>query len=143
PFPAEALHSFTHVRYTPHLGWSALDQLPQADFASPGMLPESRYLQMLKDSVRYVPALRDCEYVRSLWEVKTTLGASERNDGRPILFKRDYGLPGLHIVMGGKIDNVFDILQGLRERGVSDPAADSGDNGSGDVDYYRSLFHVP
>ncbi len=137
PFPAEQLYSFTHVRYTPHMSWSASDQIATGDITSASNVPESRFTQMLKDSVRYMPVLQQCEYVRSLFEVKTTLGASERNDGRPILFKRDYGFPGLHIVMGGKIDNVFDIL-----RSLSDLRGDQTAIPTIDAEYFRRLFHV-
>ncbi len=35
------------------------------------------------------------------------------DDARPILLKRDHGLPGLSCVIGGKIDNVFDMFDGL------------------------------
>ncbi len=138
PFPAESLHSFTHVRYTPHLAWKAIDQLSIADLTAASNQPASRFTQMLKDTVRYLPAMQRCQYVRSLFEVKTTLGASERNDGRPILFKRDYGFPGLHVVMGGKIDNIFDILRGLSDlRGSS-----AHGNLTIDADFFRRLFHV-
>jgi glycine/D-amino acid oxidase-like deaminating enzyme len=142
PFPAEKLHSFTHVRYTPHLSWNAAEQLPAADL-DPNGLPKSRYTQMLKDTVRYMPVMEQSEYVRSLFEVKTTLGASERNDGRPILFKRDYGFPGLHVVMGGKIDNIFDILRGLSDmRGKANDSSQPADDAAIDADYFRRLFHV-
>ena len=30
-------------------------------------------------------------------------------------FKKDYGIKGFHVVMGGKIDNVYDILEGIEE----------------------------
>jgi glycine/D-amino acid oxidase-like deaminating enzyme len=74
PFPAERLHSFSHVRYTPHLSWNAADSINIADVTAPSILPESRYTQMLKDSVRYMPVLQQSEYVRSLFEVKTMAG---------------------------------------------------------------------
>jgi glycine/D-amino acid oxidase-like deaminating enzyme len=138
PFPAEQLHSFTHVRYTPHLSWNATDQISAANLLSASNLPESRFTQMMKDSIRYMPVLQQSQYARSLFEVKTTLGASERNDGRPILFKRDYGFPGLHVVMGGKIDNIFDILRGLAD--LRGSTADS--NPTIDADFFRRLFHV-
>lgn len=136
PFPAEQLYSLSHVRYTPHESWPAREQ---SDCNEPphGRRPVPHATQMLKDSTRYLPVMRRSEYVRSLFEVKTMLGSSERNDGRPILCKRSYGYPGLHVVMGGKIDNVFDILQG-----VSDLRAPSPDNRPMDAAYFRSLFHV-
>jgi glycine/D-amino acid oxidase-like deaminating enzyme len=138
PFPAEKLHSFSHVRYTPHLSWRAEEQSPDFAVGAPSwQRPETRFTQMLKDTVRYLPAMRESEYVRSLFEVKTMLGASERNDGRPILYRRDYGFPGLHVVMGGKIDNIFDILRGLSDRGGGGP-----DDLAADPDYFQRLFHV-
>ena len=32
------------------------------------------------------------------------------DDARPILFHRDTAMPGLVSIMGGKIDNIFDVL---------------------------------
>jgi glycine/D-amino acid oxidase-like deaminating enzyme len=137
PFPAENLHSLSHVRYTPHKAWQAKASGSHArleDYRP----PESQVTQMLKDSARYLPAIARSQYVRSLFEVKTTLDFSERNDGRPILFKRNYGYPGLHVLMGGKIDNVFDILQAAADL----RAAPAGDDRPLDAAYFRSLFHV-
>ena len=48
--------------------------------------------------------------------MKTLLPQTESDDGRPILFQRDPGLPALIHVMGGKIDNIFDVeaeIEGL------------------------------
>jgi hypothetical protein len=36
---------------------------------------------------------------------------NDRDDGRPVLFKRDHGLPNLHCVLGAKLDNIFDLLE--------------------------------
>ena len=47
------------------------------------------------------------------FEVKTVLPQSEHDDSRPILFKRCGELPGLVSVMGGKIDNVYDLPREL------------------------------
>ena len=33
--------------------------------------------------------------------------------GRPILFRSHYGLPNLFVIMGGKIDNVYDVVEAL------------------------------
>lgn len=138
PFPAENLHSFTHVRYTPHSAWNAADPLSSKAMAAEFAPKDSRFTQMLKDTVRYLPSMEKCEYIHSLFEIKTTLGASERNDGRPILFKRDFGLAGLHVVMGGKIDNIFDILRGLSDLRSGSPNA----NLTIDAEFFRRLFHV-
>jgi glycine/D-amino acid oxidase-like deaminating enzyme len=113
PFPAEQLHSFSHVRYTPHDAWqdAELVRNPQQYLDQHPL--QSRFTKMLQDAVRYVPCLSECRYVRSLLQPKTVLIKNERNDGRPILLKKNYQLPGLNMILGGKIDNIFDILQAL------------------------------
>jgi hypothetical protein len=68
---------------------------------------------MLKDAQRYIPALQDCRYIDSIWEVKTVLPQSEVDDSRPILMKRDQGIPNLTCIMGGKIDNIYDVFEEL------------------------------
>jgi hypothetical protein len=64
---------------------------------------------MVRDAARYLPSLAACEYRDSLWEVKTVLPRSENDDSRPILFRPDHGIPNYHVIMGGKIDNVYDV----------------------------------
>lgn len=124
PFPAEGLHSLSHVRYTPHFAWFAGDGRP-ADPPVPGeggsdpyrVLERyerpSRFEHMRRDAARYLPALADCRHVSSLWEVKTVLPRSEADDSRPILMRRSEEAPGVTTVLGSKIDNVFDVLQAL------------------------------
>ncbi len=114
PFPARGLHSFSHVRYTPHTSWSddggtLLDGHRYLE----SLEKKSHFPAMLRDAVRYLPALAGCEQRDSLWEIKTVLPASERDDSRPILLKHDAGLPGLSCVLAAKIDNVFDVLDVL------------------------------
>jgi len=64
---------------------------------------------MLADASRYLPALRKATYRESIWAVKTLLPQTEVDDGRPILFQQDPMLPAVVHVMGGKIDNIFDV----------------------------------
>ena len=49
----------------------------------------------------------------SLFEVKTILAKNESDDGRPILFEKHATLPGCYSVLGGKIDNIYDVLEML------------------------------
>jgi glycine/D-amino acid oxidase-like deaminating enzyme len=128
PFPPEGLSSFSHVSYTPHYEWID-DPARSADAAAPHRpafpLP-SWFDRMRRDAARYVPALRDCRYRRSLWEVKTVLPESGANDSRPILFKRDTAAPNVISLLGGKIDNIFDLADvlpgpGERARGRAAP----------------------
>lgn len=112
PFPARGLHTLSHVRYTPHLHWKD----------EPGLDPyqrlaqyhrESRVGWMIRDVGRYLPAMLDTVHVDSLFEVKTVLEKNEGDDGRPILYEQHPGLTGCYSVLGGKIDNIFDVLERL------------------------------
>lgn len=111
PFPSLGLTTLSHVRYTPHAHWFENDQTgasnPYQIFHT--IEKQSAYELMVADASRYIPALRGCAYRDSLWTVKTLLPLSEIDDGRPILFQRDSKLPAVIHVMGGKIDNIFDV----------------------------------
>lgn len=121
PFPVKNLHSFSHVRYTPHFQWfdSKDKRYLNSHKYIANIEKKSNWKRMLLDAKRYLPILEQCDYRESIWEVKTVLPHSESNDSRPILFKADYGLTGLHSVMGGKIDNVYDVVQELSRRKMS------------------------
>lgn len=114
PFPARNLHSLSHVRYTPHLHWedaAGIDPYRKLE----GYPRTSRFDRMLRDVGRYLPAVLDAAYVESLFEVKTVLQKNEGDDGRPILFERHPGLPGCFSILGGKIDNIYDVLERLED----------------------------
>jgi glycine/D-amino acid oxidase-like deaminating enzyme len=110
PFPARGLHSLSHVRYTPHRPWS--DEPGDDPY---GRLDEydkdTRVERMIRDASRYVPSIRDAEYVDSLFEVKTVLRKNEGDDGRPILFETHPALGSCHSILGGKIDNIYDAME--------------------------------
>lgn len=109
PFPPRGLHTLSHVRYTPHASWLDREQ-EESNAVHFARLPRrSSAAFMLKDAERYFPLAARFEPVDSLWELKTVLPQSEADDSRPILFKRDAGIDGLHCVLGGKIDNVYDM----------------------------------
>jgi len=111
PFPSRGLHSFSHVRYTPHYAWHDRDA---AGFSDPykhlHATPASNFVAMRQDAQRFVPALAGCVQRDSLWEVKTLLPRSEADDSRPILYYPVPQLPGLTCVMGSKIDNIYDMF---------------------------------
>jgi hypothetical protein len=114
PFPSIGIHSFSHVRYTPHYEWSdSEDSYNDAHFVYDNADRYSAWHYMRKDAARYIPLLADCEYVKSIWEVKTVLPRSESDDSRPILFMPNYGMKGFHSIMGGKIDNVYDVIDSI------------------------------
>lgn len=45
---------------------------------------------MINDAKRYIPLLEDAVYKDSIYEVKTIQVKNETDDGRPILFTKDY-----------------------------------------------------
>jgi glycine/D-amino acid oxidase-like deaminating enzyme len=112
PFPARGLHSLSHVRYTPHRSWQedgARD--PYEILANDDK--ESRADRMILDAARYVPLLRNCVPMDTLFEIKTVLLQNEADDGRPILFERHAPHGRVFSILGGKIDNIYDILERL------------------------------
>ncbi|CAB3673373.1 hypothetical protein LMG3458_01219 [Achromobacter deleyi] len=112
PFPARGLHTLSHVRYTPHFSWQ--DQLgidPYEKLAAYDK--ESRVDRMVRDVGRYLPSILAAKHVDSLFEIKTVLIKNESDDGRPILYEKYPQLPGCFSVLGGKIDNIYDVLEKL------------------------------
>ncbi|MCY9844248.1 FAD-dependent oxidoreductase [Vibrio caribbeanicus] len=112
PFPAKGMHSFSHVRYTPHFEWDDTSYLSYKDPYSihTATNRSSAFKKMIYDAKRFIPSLEDVAYKESLWEIKTILPRSDSDDSRPILFKPNYQFSGFHCVMGGKIDNVYDVI---------------------------------
>lgn len=119
PFPAEGLSSFSHVRYTPHYRWS---EAPSENNGLEDVLStyrrESSWKKMKLDAQRFIPCLSESLHRRSLWEVKTILPTSDLDDSRPIMFLPNHGIKGYHCVLGGKIDNVYDIIAAVKQAGL-------------------------
>ncbi|WP_312430864.1 FAD-dependent oxidoreductase [Achromobacter sp.] len=118
PFPARGLHTLSHVRYTPHLHWVDKQELDPyqrlRDYSC-----ESRVDRMVRDVGRYIPAVLQADHVDSLFEIKTVLVKNEGDDGRPILFEKHTEIPGCYSVLGGKIDNIYDVLEKLDTERIS------------------------
>ena len=68
---------------------------------------------MVRDVARYIPSIITAEQKDSLFEIKTVLVKNEGDDGRPILFEKNKYIPGLYSVLGGKIDNIYDVIEKL------------------------------
>jgi glycine/D-amino acid oxidase-like deaminating enzyme len=113
PFPPRGAHTLSHVRYTPHHAWQ--DGTSDIDSATlfDGAPRRSHFPSMQMDARRYMPIVGRFVQTGSLFELKALLPQSEADDSRPILFKRDAGVPGLTCVLGGKIDNVYDMEREL------------------------------
>jgi glycine/D-amino acid oxidase-like deaminating enzyme len=114
PFPPRKLHTLSHVRYTPHGEWQDNGTGPASAYeVFERTAKQTAFPHMMRDAARYLPALKDCNYVDSLWEIKTVLPRSEVDDSRPILYKSHYGYRNFHVVMGAKIDNVYDVIDAV------------------------------
>jgi glycine/D-amino acid oxidase-like deaminating enzyme len=111
PFPSTSFHTLSHVRYTPHQYWVDHERDYRDTYQHLSQLDkESHSLKMMKDAQRYIPSIGKSKYVDSIWEIKTILPTSEVDDSRPIMIKKDYGIPGLTCILGGKIDNIYDVF---------------------------------
>lgn len=101
PFPPLDCHSLTHVRYTPHEAW-----------VGPGEPPRPRpslVEAMVRDASRFLPCIGTCTPLRSLYEVKAVLQATESNDARPILFETSPDSDRILSVLGSKLDHIYDV----------------------------------
>ena len=119
PFPARSCHSLTHVRYTPHGHWFDRGAETPWPLAEPlNRNRQTAFPSMMRDAARFLPIISRVEYLDSLWEVKTVLPRSEVDDSRPILFRAHHGLRNFHLILGAKIDNIYDVCDAVdRELG--------------------------
>jgi glycine/D-amino acid oxidase-like deaminating enzyme len=121
PFPSLNLFSFSHVAYTPRYEWDStmgkmfpFEKVLQMTRDPDATSPRSSYIKMLKDTERYLPSITECAYEGSFFEMKAFLPRSAFNDSRPILFSSDHGgIEGLHVVIGSKMDNIYDCFDQL------------------------------
>ncbi len=121
PFPPKGgLHSFSHVRYTPHFEWFDGDRQNYRDAHQffDKFTKHSAWNSMIRDARRYIPLLSKCQYVDSIWEVKTILPDYDISDARPILFRPDCELQGFYSIMGGKIDHIYDMIEMIKKTGL-------------------------
>lgn len=118
PFPSRGLHTLSHVRYTPHTSWvddasiNPYERLADHNRAS-------NCNKMLRDAARFLPAIVNAKHVESMFELKTVLTLNESNDGRPILFERSREYPRIYSVLGGKIDNIYDVLERFEKEALT------------------------
>jgi len=117
PFPSRGLHTLSHVRYTPHHRWREVRSETATDPYAAVRQIESRsnFASMYADVVRFMPAARGMKHRDSIYEAKAVLARSADDDSRPILFRVDHGIPGYTCVLGGKLDNIYDVLTELEQ----------------------------
>lgn len=108
PFPDRKLHTLHHVRYTPYHSTSNVREVERH------IHKNSQFIYMFNDAKRYLPILNQMKHRESMFEIKTLIAETETTDARPILFKKNYHIENFHIVLGGKIDNAYDIIDLLK-----------------------------
>ena len=111
PFPSKNLNSLTHVRFTPHLSWTSEESGARLTLPP----PPTNFQFIQKECLKFIPAFDQVTYRESLWTKKTLLNRTEFNDARPILFRTHHGEKNLHVIMGSKIDNIFDAIAELNQ----------------------------
>jgi glycine/D-amino acid oxidase-like deaminating enzyme len=111
PFPTTDAYSLTHVRYTPQASWVDKPDQPSGYSLGSSFRRQTRWRHMAQDAARYLPCMADIEWQRSLYEIKTVLARNEGDDGRPIFLHEHADMPRLFTVLGGKIDNIFDLFE--------------------------------
>jgi glycine/D-amino acid oxidase-like deaminating enzyme len=114
PFPPLGLHTLHHVRYSPHDFWHEPETYRDAYRDLAQRTRGSNFEFMVRDASRYLPLFRQSRHAGSLFEVKTVLPRNEVDDGRPIFLRVNHGIEGLSIVLGAKIDNIYDALEAWR-----------------------------
>lgn len=116
PYPSRpGLHTLSHVRYTPQMSWLDDGYSPNPYQVLIENAEPSRFERMARDASRYIPSLIHLEWVDSIREAKTVLVQNETDDGRPILFRQQGKRQNYISILGGKIDNVFDVLVMLQK----------------------------
>lgn len=117
PYPAKGLHSLSHVRYTPHTSWTAAEVPERKPYAYLDTYKRaSNFNYMVRDAANYMPSIDGVRHVESIFEIKVVLTDNEGNDGRPILVRGDLLPGGVTSILGGKVDNVFDVLEAIDGR---------------------------
>lgn len=115
PYPSEGLYSLTHVRYTPHESWADNPQARDPYRHLANLEPETCFAFMQRDAQRYLPCLAGATYRRSIYDVKTILIKNEADDGRPILYHQKPEDSRVISILGGKIDNIYDLFEAVKD----------------------------
>jgi hypothetical protein len=108
PFPAKKCHVISHVQHSIHAQWKkgvqAKLNLTELD---------SNFTKIQESVLSFFPDMK-LAYRESIYEVKALLPDSCHDDGRPILVTHPKS--NITVVVGSKIDNVYDMLDYMDDR---------------------------
>jgi FAD dependent oxidoreductase. len=124
PFGKTGYHSLTSVTFTPHV--TSISALPEfkcqkkskSGACSPLQIancnncdskPDSAWQYMSNMARKYIKSEYKFEYVKSLYSVKPILRASEIDDSRPTVVRKQTENPTFVSVLSGKINTVYDL----------------------------------
>lgn len=90
PFPMQKCHSIHHVTLTPD--------------------PNSKFEDFYNDIIKFIPDLKNMKHIGSIVQKKTIFPENKNDDGRPIMYRKNHGIENFDVIVGGKIDNIYDIF---------------------------------
>ncbi len=93
PYPKYNMHTIHHVTYTPRGG---------------------DYKAIFNDVCRFIPDMNTMVHEGDIREIKTILSENDKNNGRPVLYRRSYYLKSLDVIIGGKLDNIYDLYTKMK-----------------------------
>lgn len=111
PFPSEkGIHTLSSVKHTVLDRWTWEQSTPKS--FSTNYPPNTPY-KFYKDAAIHCPKIDEFLFESEFVEIKSLLLKNEKDDGRPILFKQQPDNPLVTCIIGGKLDNVYDLLEKL------------------------------
>ncbi len=105
PNPSKNNHTLSHVVYTKHFE-SDYENLPaKINLKTP---LQSNYSYMLKDSIKFLPVLKESTYLNSIFEIKAKpFPINNLMIKTPLINAHE--LDGFYTILGGKMDSVYEL----------------------------------
>jgi glycine/D-amino acid oxidase-like deaminating enzyme len=104
-YPASPhLSALTHVKHGRHQIWSP----PEPE---PTWQASSKSSEMLQDAARFVPAMAQAKYWRSMYTTRVLLAENHDDDGRPVLIEHAEQSPRVISILGSKFNSVYEVQE--------------------------------
>lgn len=114
PYPAAGpnIKTLSHVTHTPKRRYQDA-QAVNANFGKAALNQVLSNFEIIqRECSLFLPKIATAKHAGSVLEIKAILKKSQTDDSRPILFHR-HASNRTFSILGGKIDNVFDMLEYL------------------------------